>query len=59
MRWLYSLDLGNGLDDIGIGSVYQRDTLTQVYEVSQPELKIYKEADDFRQYSVVNSTPVY
>ena len=28
MRWLYDLDLGNGLDDIGIGSVYQHDTLT-------------------------------
>ena len=29
MRWLYDLDLGNGLDDIGIGSVYQCDTLTE------------------------------
>ena len=28
MRWLYGLDPGNALDDIGIGSVYQRDTLT-------------------------------
>ena len=28
MRWLYGLDLGNSLDNIGIGSVYQRDILT-------------------------------
>ena len=28
MRWFYGLDLGNGLNDIGIGSVYQHDTLT-------------------------------
>ena len=28
MRWLYGFDFGNGLDDIGIGSVYQHDTLT-------------------------------
>ena len=28
MRWLYGFDLVNGLDDIGIGSVYQHDTLT-------------------------------
>ena len=28
MRWLYNLDLGNSLDGIGIGSVYQCDTLT-------------------------------
>ena len=28
MRWLYDLDLGDGLDDIGIDSVYQCDTLT-------------------------------
>ena len=28
MRWTYGLDLGNGLDDIGIGSVYQHDILT-------------------------------
>ena len=28
MRWLYDLDHGNSLDDIGIDSVYQRDTLT-------------------------------
>ena len=28
MRRLYGLDLGNSLDDIGIGSVYQRDILT-------------------------------
>ena len=29
MRWLYDLDLGNGLGGIGIGSVYQRDTMTE------------------------------
>ena len=34
MRWLYSLDLGNGLDCIGIGSVYQCDTLTVGYTSS-------------------------
>ena len=28
MRLLYGLDLSNGLDDIVIGSVYQRDILT-------------------------------
>ena len=29
MRWLYGLDLGDGLDDIGIESVCQHDTLTR------------------------------
>ena len=28
MSWSDDLDLGNGLDDIGINSVHQRDTLT-------------------------------
>ena len=28
MKWLYGLDLGNGLGDIGSSSVYLRDTLT-------------------------------
>ena len=34
MRWLYSFDLVNDLDDIGIGSVYQCDTLTEYIKLS-------------------------
>ena len=38
MRWLYGLDLGNGLDDIGICSVYQRDTLAITVQLASQNI---------------------